>query len=312
MEMTGDQHPAQHPQHEPVLDPHRDEMPAEATAHDVDLGAPAIVALSTDHADVLTAQLGRYAQEYDVHVETTPQQAADCTTKIIEGGGQVALFVLDSTVAVMPVEKAMAAMRAVVPTARRLVVSPWSSFMEHSRALRPHLVSGAFDAQLLLPRGTRDEEFHTAVVELLNDWNSTVASPQVESVTVVTPVVDGLTRSLTDFLFRTGAPYGVHAPDSEVGREVLARYRGEPDRWPVVAGWIGDAEHCPSVRALATRLYGRPDEIEVDDVVDVVVVGAGPAGLAASVYASSEGLSTITLEAEAIGGQAGTSSMIRN
>ena len=59
-------------------------------------------------------------------------------------------------------------------------------------------------------------------------------------------------------------------------------------------------------------IYGAPDEIDVDKVVDVVVVGAGPAGLAAAVYASSEGLKTVVLESDAIGGQAGTSSMIRN
>ena len=67
-----------------------------------------------------------------------------------------------------------------------------------------------------------------------------------------------------------------------------------------------------STRDLAVTLYGRPDDIEIDQVVDLVVVGAGPAGLAASVYAASEGLSTVTIEGEAIGGQAGTSSMIRN
>ena len=59
-------------------------------------------------------------------------------------------------------------------------------------------------------------------------------------------------------------------------------------------------------------LYGAPDEIDVDKVVDLVVVGAGPAGLAAAVYGSSEGLKTVVLESDAIGGQAGTSSMIRN
>ncbi len=67
-----------------------------------------------------------------------------------------------------------------------------------------------------------------------------------------------------------------------------------------------------SVRDVATSIYGRPDEIDVADVVDLAVVGAGPAGLAAAVYGASEGLSTVVLEAEAIGGQAGTSSMIRN
>ena len=66
------------------------------------------------------------------------------------------------------------------------------------------------------------------------------------------------------------------------------------------------------MRDVAMSIYGRPDDIEVDSVVDLVIVGAGPAGLAASVYGASEGLTTVAVEAEAIGGQAGTSSMIRN
>ncbi len=66
------------------------------------------------------------------------------------------------------------------------------------------------------------------------------------------------------------------------------------------------------MRDVAISVYGAPTEIDIDRVVDVAIVGGGPAGLAAAVYAASEGLSTIILEAEAIGGQAGTSSMIRN
>ena len=163
-----------------------------------------------------------------------------------------------------------------------------------------------------MPQGPRDEEFHGAVGEMLNEWNATVATPVVENVRIITPEKDALTRELLDYLGRVGMPAGVHHPDSEVGREVMAQCPEDEGRWPVVSSLVGWCGHCPSVRALANQLYGRPDEIDVDEVVDLVVVGAGPAGLAASVYASSEGLSTVCLEAEAIGGQAGTSSMIRN
>ena len=67
-----------------------------------------------------------------------------------------------------------------------------------------------------------------------------------------------------------------------------------------------------SVRDVAISIYGRPGDFKVDKVVDLAVVGGGPAGLAAAVYGASEGLTVVVLEAEAIGGQAGTSSMIRN
>ena len=67
-----------------------------------------------------------------------------------------------------------------------------------------------------------------------------------------------------------------------------------------------------TVGDVASDLYGRPEDVDVETLVDLCIVGAGPAGLAAAVYGASEGLSTVCIEAEAIGGQAGTSSMIRN
>ena len=86
---------------------------------------------------------------------------------------------------------------------------------------------------------------------------------------------------------------------------------GAPE-YPLVMDLGKRVATARSVRDVATRIYGRPADVDVDRVVDVAIVGAGPAGLAAAVYASSEGLSTVVLEAEAVGGQAGTSSMIRN
>ena len=68
-------------------------------------------------------------------------------------------------------------MRTYVPTARRLIAAHWSRFRADAEALRPGLAKGKYDAYLLMPRGARDEEFHTAVCELLSDWGSTVRRP---------------------------------------------------------------------------------------------------------------------------------------
>jgi len=206
-------------------------------------------------------------------------------------------------------------LRTYVPTCRRVVAASWERFRLDAERLRPGLVKGKYDAYLLSPRGQRDEEFHTAVCELLSDWNQTVAEPVVESLRVVSPSNDGLTLAVRDFLDRIGVPHLVHHPDSEVGREVLARLHlpgdAEPT-YPVLERWDGDPFCVSSVHDVAISIYGRPDQIDVDSVADLVIVGAGPAGLAASVYGASEGLTTVALESEAIGGQAGTSSMIRN
>ncbi len=276
------------------------------------MGAPAIVIASARHGDVLAEAFARYEREYDVRHVADEAEVRAMAEELVGSDHQVALFVIDTDQPADHLFALVAGARRSVPSARRLVVSHVSRFLGDSQALRRSVAAGKVDALLLMPQGPRDEEFHGAVGELINEWNATVATPVVENVRIITPEKDALTRELLDYLGRVGLPAGVHHPDSEVGREIMAQCPDDVGRWPVVSSMVGWCGHCPSVRALANQLYGRPDDIELDEVVDLVVVGAGPAGLAASVYASSEGLSTVCLEAEAIGGQAGTSSMIRN
>ena len=161
-----------------------------------------------------------------------------------------------------------------------------------------------------MPRGARDEEFHTAVTELLSDWGSTVADPEVEAVQIVSP--PGRADPGDPRLPRPDghAQPGLH-PDTTAGRYVLAQCDGEPASRSSTRA-TGGRSPPPRVRDVAIRSTARPTSIDVEHVVDLGVVGAGPAGLAAAVYGASEGLTTVVLEAEAIGGQAGTSSMIRN
>ncbi|GEP35948.1 hypothetical protein NSZ01_37160 [Nocardioides szechwanensis] len=110
-----------------------------------------------------------------------------------------------------------------------------------------------------------------------------------------------------------GMPSGFHTPDTEIGREAVAECAtpGGPT-YPIVTTPGRPPFVATSVRDVAISLYGAPGDVRVEGVVDLAIVGAGPAGLAAAVYGASEGLTTVVLEAEAIGGQAGTSSMIRN
>jgi thioredoxin reductase (NADPH) len=293
---------------------------------------PAIIIVSHDNAAFLIDEFGRYARDYDVRPATSASIASDISTEIEATGGQVAMYVADSSLfpSDEPLSNAnvLAAFhvwRQVVPTAKRVVVAPWERFLTDAERLRAGLAKGKYDAYLLMPRGQRDEEFHTAVTELLSDWGSTVARPEVETVRLVTPQPDALTVAIRDFLDRMGMPHGVYAPDSEIGRQVVAQYVGQhvgqqaaqygdqvPERWPLVDSPYGDVSAPRSVREVAAAIYGRPEDIELDTVVDLCIVGAGPAGLAAAVYGASEGLRTVVVEAEAVGGQAGTSSMIRN
>jgi thioredoxin reductase (NADPH) len=272
---------------------------------------PSIVLVSEEYADRLRDEFWRYSREYDLRTARSCAEAMSVTEQIRSEGGTVALFVADSR---LPDESILAAFglwRTLVPTARRMIAAPVERFLTDAAALRPGMAKGKYDAYLLLPRGTRDEEFHHAVTDLLSDWGSTVANPEVVSAKIIAVDQDALVVAIRDFLDRMGMPNRVYDPDSEVGRQVLAM--APPDAGlPVVWAMNREPIAARSVRDVAMSMYGAPDELSVTGVVDLVVVGAGPAGLAAAVYASSEGLSTVVLEAEAIGGQAGTSSMIRN
>nr|WP_246284473.1 FAD-dependent oxidoreductase [Nocardioides perillae] len=265
-------------------------------------------------------EFDRYARDYHLRTARDCGEALAVTEELRAAGRPVALFVTESRLRDFPVLEAIARWRQVVPTARRMVAAHHDHFLEDAPALRHGMAAGKYDAYLLMPRGVRDEEFHTAVTELLSDWGSTVAAPVVESVRLVAPAADALVLSVRDLLDRTGLPHRTHDPASGVGREVLERLPddqrgpdGRPLGWPVVDPVRGEPFVATSARHVSSAVFGAPDDVDLGEtVVDVAVVGAGPAGLATAVYAASEGLSTVVLESDVVGGQAGTSSMIRN
>jgi thioredoxin reductase (NADPH) len=272
---------------------------------------PIIVLVAPEHEDVLVEQFGRYAGEYDLRCVHTAGEASELLRSARAEGHPVALLVTESQLPDSEMFPAIAEWRSIVPTVRRIVAAHWSRFMLDADPLRPGLATGKYDAYLLMPRGIRDEEFHTAITELLSDWGSTVAAPEVSAAEIVAPEPTVLTFAISDYLDRMGMPSRLVTPDSEKGQRLLADYDGPRD-YPIFTRMGRPAVPVASVRDVASMIYGTPADIDVDKVVDLAVIGAGPAGLAAAVYGSSEGLSTVVIEAEAIGGQAGTSSMIRN
>jgi thioredoxin reductase (NADPH) len=273
-------------------------------------GAPAIVLVSEEHAEDLRDAFWRYSREYDLRTARSSTEALAVAAGVLEDGATAALFVTDSVLPDAELLEALPRWRALVPAARRVVAPPADRFLQHGRALRPEMSKGTFDSYLLMPRGLRDEEFHNAITDLLADWSSTAADPDFIGARIVAASADALVQDLQDFIDRMGMASTVETPDSEIGRAALAALPGA--ELPVV--WLDrrDPIAVRSVGELAADIYASMTESSFEGVVDLAVVGAGPAGLAAAVYGSSEGLSTVVLEAGAIGGQAATSSMIRN
>ena len=104
---------------------------------------PAIVLISEHHADTLTDQFSRYAREYDVRTCRSAHEAHECMRELRDAGVQVALFVVESVLPDATVYEAVAKMRKVVPTARRVVVSHWERFGSDAPGLRPGMALGS-------------------------------------------------------------------------------------------------------------------------------------------------------------------------
>lgn len=272
---------------------------------------PLILLCAPAHPDVLGQQFRRYEHEYDLRTSSSAAETVEMLTSARAAGQPVALVVTESRLPDSEIHPALHAWRTAVPTARRIVAAHWDNFMADADLLRSGLATGKYDAFLLMPRGVRDEEFHNAITDLLSDWGSTVAVPEVAAVEIISPRSSALVPPVRDYLDRMGMPSAVLEPGSARAQELLAEYDG-PLLYPIVSRGGRPPQPVTSVREVASMIYGTPSDIEVEVIVDLVVLGAGPAGLATAVYGSSEGLSTVVIEAEAVGGQAGTSSMIRN
>ena len=129
---------------------------------------------------------------------------------------------------------------------------------------------------------------------------------------IVGDEANGDVLRLTNFLRRNGHPFHQLDPEADTcARTLIERFEVEPEELPIVLCLQGQLLRNPSEDQLA-RCVGLVGPIDTDRLFDVVIVGAGPAGLATSVYAASEGLSVLTIDCRSFGGQAGASARIEN
>ena len=273
---------------------------------------PAIVVLGGEHRERIVEELtARYARDYDVVAPPSLREGKELLKEYMAQWHPVAMIVCEYQIEGHTAMEVFGWLQPVLTAARRLVMIPSGQFRGSIATMRESLANGEFDSYVAIPQGPRDEEFHAALVDLLSDWGWSVNTPEVDVARVVSDGPSGDTTRVRDFLDRMGIPTRVYDPDSPIGQEMRAA-AGPDAAYPLVQALGGPVLSRPTLGELGGTMFGSPADLEAEQVYDLVVVGAGPAGLAAAVYGASEGLSTLVVDAEAIGGQAGTSSMIRN
>ena len=250
----------------------------------------------------------RYGAHYLIVASPSPEVALARLAEFRAQGVAVPLVLADHWMPGMTGTEFLARVKDVVPTARRGLLTSWGD-RSTSGPIREALAVGQMEFYLLRPAWSPDEQFHRAITESLEEWWREQGG-RFEAVTVIGEEPSARIHEIRDVLARNNVPFGFYRSDSAEGRRALARLDVSQPAGPVVALFNGIVLVDPGNAEVAEALGN--DVRPAGQAYDVVIVGAGPAGLAAAVYAASEGLATALLELEAFGGQAGTSSRIRN
>jgi thioredoxin reductase (NADPH) len=270
---------------------------------------PLIVAVDDDQA-VLAAvarDLRRqYGEAYRVVRADSGQRGLELVQEAKLRGDDVALFLVDQRMPRMSGLEFLAQAREMFPEARRVLLTAYADTEASIRAIN----ETKLHYYLMKPWDPPEERLYPVLDDLLDDWRARW-QPSFSGVTLVGHAYDPSTHALKDFLTRNLVPYRwLDVEMSPEAEPLLKAADAGPSDLPVVVLEDGQALLAPDVSALAARV-GLKQRPELKSY-DLVIVGAGPAGLAAAVYGASEGLATLIIEAEAPGGQAGLSSAIEN
>jgi thioredoxin reductase (NADPH) len=274
---------------------------------------PVILAVDEDIAALgdLEGELqDRYARHYVVCCMGSSEDARSQLTDLAARGQEVALVLAAQWLPGGSGEPLLQDVGRLHPQARRAALIEWGEWGLKStgEAIFDGIADGRFDQYLMRPSGSPDEHFHQTVSSMLLEWaEANRAAPF--TVQIVGESWTGRAYELRETLQQCAVVHDFCLADSAHGQELLSSAK-EGAELPLVVLPDGTILENPTNAELAASTGGPEDLEQVD--FDVVIVGAGPAGLSAAVYGASEGLSTLVVDRGGIGGQATSSSLIRN
>lgn len=263
-----------------------------------------------DDAEVLRAVerdlRRRYAERVRVLSASSGAEALDLVRRVVLRGEEVALLLVDQRMPEMTGVEFLAAAAEIVPRAKRVLLTAYADTEAAIRAINELQL----DHYLMKPWHPPEERLYPVLDDLLGDWESS-ALAAAEAVRVIGHRWSADSHRVRDFLTRNQVAHRWLDAEQEEGRRLLLAAASDGDaQLPVVLFPDGSTLVAPGTAELAERV-GLKTRAELP-FYDLVIVGGGPAGLAAAVYGASEGLRTVLVESEASGGQAGQSSRIEN
>jgi thioredoxin reductase (NADPH) len=254
----------------------------------------------------------RYERDYAVAGESSAEAALARIETLAAAREPIALVLADQWLREphLTGETVLGRTRELNPGTKRALLVDWGAWGDEAteQAVVRAMATGLIDYYVVKPWRSPDEAFHRQITDFLHEWMSGVGPQEIA---VVGEPWAPASHEVRRVLERNGIAHVFHSVHSEHGKLLMAECGVDESCVPLVQMLDGRVLVDPTPADLM-RACGIDTSISEGAEFDVVVIGAGPGGLAAGVYATSEGLSTLIVERESIGGQAGTSSLIRN
>jgi thioredoxin reductase (NADPH) len=248
----------------------------------------------------------RYREHYTIVSAGSGPQALDTVRELKARGDSLALILSDQRMPGMLGHEMLAQSRELYPLARRVLLTAYADIDAAVKAINEAHV----DHYLTKPWDPPEEHLYPVIDDLLDAWQAEYL-PEAKGLRLVGHQWSPQSHAIKNFLASSLVPYRWLDIERDADARVLLEAGHlSTDQLPVVFFEDGSVLRDPEPRRLAERL-GRSLSAAFE-VYDLVIVGAGPAGLAAAVYGASEGLRTLLLDRQGPGGQAGTSSRIEN
>ena len=247
-----------------------------------------------------------YGQDYRIMKATSGAVALETVQRLKQRNDQVALFLVDQRMPGMEGVEFLAEAMKFYPDARKVLLTAYADTQAAITAI--NLIG--LDHYLMKPWSPPEQNLYPVLDDLLSDWLATAEVP-FDGIRVAGTLWSASSHIIKDFLARSQIPYQwLDIEQDAEARAVVDAVNKEQHHLPVLFFPDGSTLINPHITTVAAKVGLRTQATQ--PFYDLIIVGAGPAGLAAAVYGASEGLRTLLIDKETAGGQAGTSSRIEN